>query len=415
MQNLTRIGVVMLLGVAAMAVHASVLDRPEGIKIGQRMTLRPYVSMSLSYDSNVRSTHDDVEGDAMWTISPGLGLSYNAENWALLFSGYYNYHHYFKSENSEYNQHSFGEDLRWNWANSTGAEKGWSLILGESFQQVSMADDMTLSDGRGYTADSRQFQVSGALQRRFNERWHGDVNGSYYWLDYANDTTQRGSMYGWNRWLAGAEAGYAPSKWTDILVTGNYQGFSQDNAEQSQYVSSDSYGYSLQGGLGSYMTDRISYRLLAGWSRFEYGGGARSSDGFVYTASGNWKIGETWNTMLLATSYYQPSERQYASSSRVDAFSWGLAKLMIRGKLRGTLDLRYRRETNDYAGPGVGDVDYVLNIITGRLGFDYNLNRLLAFFVYGEYQRSLNSECDSRYGAYDYNRWRVSLGLRLKY
>jgi len=401
--------------VAVQTVCGGVLDRPEGIKIGQRMTLRPYVSFSITYDSNVRSSYDGKEGDGLWTVSPGLGLSYNAESWALLLSAYYNYRQYFKSKNSEYNQHSFGEDLRWNWANSTGVEKGWSLILGESFQQVNMADDMMLSDGRGYTADSRQFQLSGALQRRFNEHWHGDVNGSYYWLDYLNDTNYRGSMYGWSRWLAGGEVGFAPSQWTDILLTGSYQGYSQDNAGGSESIGSNSDGYSFQGGLGSYMTDRISYRLLVGWSRFNYGGGASSDNGFVYTASGNWKIGETWNTMVLATSYYQPSERQYASSSRTDAFSWGLAKTMIRGKLRGTLDLRWNRSTNNYAGSGSGDVDYVLNVITGRLGLDYNLNRLLAFFIYGEYQKSMNSESESRYHAYDYDRWRITAGLRLKY
>jgi len=413
MERVLRALVLMAGAVAALTVRAGVLDRPEGIRIGQRMTLRPYVALSVSYDSNVRSQHDNKVDDVMWTISPGLGLSYNAENWSLLLTGYYNYRAYTKSENKDYNRHSYGQDLRWNWANSTGAEKGWSLVLGESFQQVTAADDMTLSDGRGYSADTRQFQFSGSLQRRFNEHFHGDVNGGYYWLDYMNDTRQRESLYGWDRWTVGGELGFAPSRWTDFLLTGSYQSFTQDNAEGSSAVSGDSNGFSFQAGLGSYMTDRISYRLLVGWSRFNYGDGAREDDGFVYTASGNWKIGETWNTMLLATSYYQPSERQYASSSRVDAFSWGLAKTMVRGKLRGTLDLRYRRDTNDYAGGG--SYDYVLNVITGRLGLDYNLNRLLAFYVYGEYQRSWNSEGDGRDYAYDYDRWRLTAGLRIKY
>jgi len=414
MKNVFRLGVAVLSGSAAVfAARAGVLDRPEGIKVGQRMTLRPYVSLSVSYDSNVRSSHANVVDDVMWTISPGLGLSYNAENWALLLSGYYNYRQYTKSENSDYNQHSYGEDLRWNWANSTGAEKGWSLVLGESFQQMNMADDMTLNDGRGYTGDSRQFQASAALQRRLNEHWHGDVNGGYYWLDYQNDVRQRTALYGWDRWQVGGEVGYAPSKWTDILLSAGYQTFKQDNAQQSLFIGDRSQGFTVQGGLGSYMTDRISYRLLAGWSGFDYGD-TGSTGGFTYTASGNWKIGETWNTMLLATSYYQPSEQQYGSLSRVDAFSWGLAKTLVRGTLRGTLDLRYRRDTHEYVGGG-GDFDYTVNVITGRLGLDYNLNRLLAFFLYGEYQRSFNSEGDTRNYAYDYDRWRVTAGVRLKY
>jgi len=393
--------------------HAEILDRTGGYKIGQRMTLHPYVSTSLTYDSNVRSSHSGEEGDCLWTITPGFNLAYKAESWSMLMAAYYNYHQYFKT--SEYDQHSYGQDLRWNWANATGSGKGWSLVIGESFQQQSAVDDLTVDDGRSYDTSSRQFQLSGGVQYRYSEPLHSDINGSYYWLDYMNDTRYSGAMYGWQRWTGGAEVGYAPSQWTDVILSGSYQGYSQDNTSGSDSVSSDSTGMTLQGGLGSYMTQRISYRLLAGWSRFEYGGGASTDDGFCYTASGSWKIGETWNTMFLATSFYQPSERQYTTSSRVDHFSWGLAKVLIRGKLRATWDLRYRHETQDYAGSSSENMDYVLDIVTGRLGFSYELNRFLSFFTYGEYQFSANDECERRDGAYDYDRWRLSCGVRLKY
>ena len=401
-----------LASLACLTAGAEVLDRADGIRIGERMTLRPYVSLSATYDSNVGGRSGGTDGDFMWTISPGFGLSYNAENWSLLLTGFYNYHSYLKSENRDYGQHTFGEDLRWNWANSTGAEKGWSLILGQSFQQVSRLDDITTDSGSNYGGNSHQFQLSGALQRRFNEHWHGDVNASYYWLEYDQNGNDTASFYGWSRYLVGAEAGFAPSQWTDLIVSGSYQGYEQDNA-QGDIVGGNSTGYSLQAGLGSYMTDRISYRALAGWSRFDYGDGASSSDGFVYTLSGNWKIGETWNTMLLATSYYQPSERQQSSQSRVDALSWGLAKSMVRGKLRATLDLRYRRETHEYVSDS--SYDYVMNIWTGRIGMDYRFNRFLACFAYAEYQDSSNSEGDRRNGAYDYDRWRVTVGARVSY
>ena len=413
MKKISRLlvfGTALAVGQAAVA---EVLDRPSGFKIGERLTLRPYVTTSITYDSNVNSRHstESDDRDFLWTVSPSLWLHYNGESWSAILSGFYNYRQYFKRCHSKYDRHEYGQDLRWNWSNSVGAEKGWSLIIGESFHQITMADDMTV-DGGSYNADSRQFQFAGAVQRRFNEQWHGGVNGNYYWLDYENDTKNRSAFYGWDRWQIGAEAGFAPSKWTDILVSGSYQGYSQDNVSGSVY-SSDSKGYTLQVGLGSYMTERISYRALAGWSRFEYGNGLSSDDGFVYTLSGNWKIGETWNTMLLGTSYYQPSERQYASQSRIDAISWGLAKVMVRGKLRATLDIRYRRETHEYALRS--GYDYTLNIWTGRLGLDYTLCRLLSVYAYGEYQKSTNDESSSRYGAYDYDRWRLTAGLKLAY
>ena len=409
--NMRHLLALLCVGVA-LAANAEVLDRPSGIKIGERLTLRPFVSMSITYDSNP-NPNDDSDGDYLWTVSPSLWLHYNAETWSVILSGFYNWRQYFNSDRNYVNRHNFGEDLRWNWANSTGAEKGWSLILGQSYQQITAAEDLTTDDGQRYSGDSKQFQLAASAQRRFNQYWHGDVNASYYWLNYDNDDQSRCTFYGWDRILVGAEAGFAPSRWTDILLSGSYQYFSQDNAEGSSVVGDTSQGYSLQGGLGSYMTDRISYRLLAGWSMFDYGDGADKSHGFVYTASGNWKIGETWNTMLLASSYYQPSERQHSSQSRVDAFSWGLAKVMVRGKLRATLDIRYRHETIESATDS--SYDYALNIWTGRLGLNYTLCRFLSLFANAEYQKSMNDEAEMRRGAYDYDRWRITAGFRVQY
>ena len=401
---------------SAAVISAETLDRPSGIKIGQRMTLRPYVSASATFDSNVGGRHDDKKTDVMWTVSPTLALDYRADNWSLLLDVFYNYHAYSDSGNAhDHNQHSYGETFRWNWSDTQGAEKGWSLMLSETYQRITMSDDIALGDGRGYTADRDQLTVQGAIQRRFNENLHGDVNANYYYLHYDNDTGgDIPALYGWQRWQAGLEAGFAPSQWTDFLISAGYMGYSQDNTAKSD-LSRNSHGYTVQGGLGSYMTERISYRALAGWSHFEYGGDSGSSDdGFVYTLSGNWMISESLQTMLMASSYYQPSERELSSRSRVDALSWGVAKSFIRGKLRGTLDVTYRHETHEAVGSN-SSRDYELDIATFRLGLNYSLNRFFSFFCYGEYQRSWNDESSRDHGTYDYDRLRGTVGVRLSY
>lgn len=412
----------LLLGAAAFlatAAGAETMDRPGGIRIGQRLTLRPYVSVSATYDSNVFSYHDGGSGkdtdDVMWTVNPGLGLEYKAETWALLLSAYYNYRAYCQKKYwDNYNQHSYGETLRWNWSNSKGAEKGWSLMLSETFSQITLADDVALSDGRNYNSDRRQLSVQGVAQRRFNEHWHSEVALSYYNLDYLNDEASRDSyaLYGWQRWTVNWSAGFAPSRWTDFLIDLGYQGYEQDNSYYG--MSSESQGYTAQVGLGSYATERISYRALVGWSRFEYANNSDAVDGFVYTLSGNWKLSDTWNTMLLASSYYQPSEREMASRSRVDSVSWGLGKSLVRGKLRATLDLTYRRETHERVYTG-GGYDYTLDTATGRFGLTYTLNRFMALFGYAEYIRGWNSESARRQHYNDYDRWRVTGGVRFTY
>jgi len=372
--------------------------------------------LSVAYDSNVHGSQSSggSKGDVLWSINPGLGINYKAENWALLLNLYYRYHAYTKSENADrYNQHSYGETLRWNWSDSRGIEKGWTLMVSETFHQTTMMDDISVGND-AYSADRRNLTFNAAAQRRFNEHWHGDVNGSYYMMDYDNDTGKTGmpAMYGWQRWTAGAELGFAPSRWTDIIGAVSYQGYIQDNVDNSRY-SRDSQGFTAQVGLGSYATERISYRALAGWSRFEYANNASSENGFVYTLSGNWKIDDTLQTMLLATSYYQPSEREYVSRSRVDAVSWGIGKSLIRGKLRSTLDMTYRHDTHESLNSSA--IDYSLDIVTARLGFNYTLNRFLVGFLYGEYQRSVNSEHERKNSYADYERWRITMGLRLTY
>ena len=403
----------------AAVATAEVMDRPTGFKIGQRMTLRPYVALSATYDSNVGGRSAGADGDVMWSVNPGFGLNYTQENWALDLNAYYSYHSYTKSRNTNtHNQHSYGETLRWNWSNSSGAEKGWSLMLSESYQRVTMADDMSLGNGRSYNGDRGQFDINGAAQRRFNENWHSGLNGGYYYLDYDNDTDNKdiGALYGWQRWNVGADAGYAPSPWTDFIAAVGYSGYNQDNTGSSwssRRVSRRSDGYTAQIGIGSYATERITYRALAGWSRFEYGD-ASSDNGFVYTVSADWKISDTLHTMLLATSYYQPSEREQASHSRIDSVSWGLAKSLVRGKLNATVDITYRHETNEHVS-GADGIDYDLDTVSGRIGFNYILNRFLSLYAYGEYLRSWDSEKRANSGYCDYDRWRVTGGVRLTY
>jgi len=396
---------------------AGTIDRPQGVKIGQRLTLVPYVSLSATYDSNVGSRNNEKDNDIVWTVNPNLTFTYAGEEATAQLNTYYAYRGYTRQHDSigEGNQHSYGESFYWTWSNEADNGKGWKLTLSEKFQQIRQADDISTAYN-GYNSDRREAQVGGVVQRRFNELWHGDVNASYYWLDYENDG-KNVSLYGWQRWTAGAEVGFAPSKWTDIILAGSYQGYHSDNSRDSmrqiyQDVSSESQGWTVQGGLGTFATERISYRVLAGWSMFEYGDDALTDNGFTYTVSGNWKIGDTWNMMLLGSSYYQPSEREYASASRVDSLSWGLAKSMIRGKLVGRLDLTYRHETHESTVNS--GYDYALDVITGRIGLDYTLNRFFVVFANVEYINSFN-DADDAYAQYDYDRWRASLGLRLTY
>lgn len=408
--------------VSALAAQAEVMDRPTGLKIGQRMTVRPYVSLSYTYDSNVNSREHAKSGSS-WVISPGFTADYKAENWNLEGGAFYQHHAYAKNS-SNLNQDSYGQNLAYNWANSKAGERGWSLTVRESFQKISQDDDMSNHGGQGMGRDRTQFQFATALQRRITERWHADVEGTYYYLDYDNRSGKYAPMYGWRRWTAGGQMGYAASKWTDFLIAANYQGYKQDNDADRGWesmsggrrwgnYSSSSKGYTVQAGVGTHATERISYRLTGGWSRFEYAGGAKTLNGFTYQGASSWQMTDRWTMMLLASSYYQPSEQEYGSAVRVDSFGWGLGHAMVRGKLNATFDLNYRHEKREYSEYRASEYDQ--DIFTGRIGLNYTINRFVSAFTSLEYQ--IDWVGGNSYGksSYDYDRWRFTVGMRLTY
>ncbi len=390
---------------------AEVMDRPGGIKIGERMILRPYVSLSYTFDSNIDS---DKHGDtgSQWSVNPGLDLTYKGGNWDLTGSVYYQYHAYNKYA-SQLNDSSYGESLRFNWGDGEGEGRGWRLTLAETFRQISQDDDMSTSGGRGIGRDRHEFNFDGGLQRRLGSYWHLALTGGYYLMDYDNNVNKYGEMYGWKRATLGGEAGFTTSKWMDLLFHIDHQWYWQDNNVGN--LSGDSKGLSVMGGFGSYATERISYRLLAGWSRFEYGRYGTTSNGFTYQASANWQMSDTLHFMLLGSSYYQPSETYQASQTKVNTISAGLGKSLVRGKLNATFDIAFRNEKNEYAGDE--DIDFAAtdNILTTRFGLNYSLNRFLSMYGSVEYQINMASGDANNNSARDYDRLRGTVGFRLTY
>ncbi|MBR5549686.1 MAG: outer membrane beta-barrel protein [Kiritimatiellae bacterium] len=402
----------MVVSASVLTVSADVVDRPSGFKIGERMTLRPYVSLSYTYDSNVDSAKHAKDGST-WVVNPGLGAEYKGDNWEIAGRAWYRYHAYNRYSN-QLNESSFGENLSFKWADSLANEKGWSVLLTESFTQIAQDDDMSDHSGRGIGRDRKTFQAAGIIERRINEHLHAAIDASYYMLDYENNVKDYAPLYGWKRALAGGEIGYAASKWTDFLLAANYGWYWQDNVPNNVRYSDESRGWTVMAGFGTRATEKIEYRILTGWSRFEYADGdADDIDGWTYQVSGKWKITDTWNMMLLAASYYQPSEREMCSAIRVDSISWGVAHSMIRGKLNATFDLNYRRETHEYSY--TRGYDYDDDIITARLGLNYTLNRFLQIYGRLEYQTDMCDGGDVRGHNYDYDRFRGTVGMRLTY
>ena len=382
-----------------------------------RLTLRPYVSFGYTFDSNVDSGRHSSNSSS-WSVNPGINFSYKTENLKIDGAVFYAYHAYSSGASKQLNNSSYGERLGVSYSN---AESGWSFSLKEQFQKLSQDDDMANDNGKGYGRDRSQVNLDGVLNKRFGESFHAGVSGGYYWLDYDNNVDHYAPLYGWSRWSVGAEIGYTLSQWTDWFVTGSYQGYRQDNCNELGSTSTSLYGnnvgrtsrgWTIHTGLQSYLTERIKYRVSGGWTVFEYGNDVRRSNGFTYTGSLNWKIGETWNMMALASAYYHPSETSYGASMRTDSVSWGITKSLVENRLRANFDLAYRHESHPHTE--YSNDNYSSDILTARFGLNYTFNRWFSIYGNLEYQTSMNNgdNLDSRY---DYDRWRGTVGFSFSY
>lgn len=417
--------VMALAAVATVASFASIEDE-RGIKyLNERLTLKPYVAMSYTYDSNVDSGKHGKSG-SQWNINPGIGLEYKGDTWSLDGQAWYQYHAY--DHYSTYlNESSYGESLKFQWANTDLTEPGWRVSFNERFEQIAQDDDMSDHGGRGIGRDRMQLTTDLTVERQINEWLHADFLGDYYLLDYDNDVDSYASLYGWKRLSVGGQAGWTLSRWADILVAANYQWYWQDNdynrnlytygtaSSRGRRVYSDSKGWSVMGGIATRATEKLTYKALLGWSRFEYGGGTSDIDGWTYQLSGNWQVDaeNTWNVSVLGSSYYQPSEREYGSALKVYTLSAGVRKNLVRNQLHATFDLAYRKETHEYTEYAADDYDE--DIWTVRFGLSYDISRIASVYGRIEYQTEETEGGSARGHEYDYDRWRGTVGVRLTY
>jgi len=396
---------------AAGETSGSVADKPEGFRFfGQHLTIKPYVSLSYSYDSNVDTTKHSAD-DNIFLVEPGVDFIWRADNWSLTGTLFYRYNYYCEYSDTM-DENSYGESLRYAWTTSSADSRGWSLLLSERYAFISQSDDLGSKDGRGIWRDREHFDAAGALERRFTDRWHADVSGQYDWIDYHNDSTKYAPLYGWSEWAGGLEAGYTLSPWTDFLIAGGYSHYLQKGSEgYDAHYSNESESWSVQGGLGSRATEKISYRALVGASWLNYGGHSGTDSGWTYSLSGNWRVSRQFQVSMIGSSYYQPDERYLGSASKVYTLSAGCSYLTFGDRVTFTANVAYRHNQNvfnDYsAGGGDGEDE---DTVAYRLGATYTLNRWMSFFGHISYEDEF---CDNK--DWEYDRFRGTLGVRFHY
>ena len=366
------------------------------------LTVSPYVNLEYAYDSNVyydqqnRGTANGDSEDTILTVSPGVDLTYNGNEWGLSGNAWYGYDWY--TDNDQLNADRYGEKLQY----YRETEK-WRLVLGESYLKDSQNDSI-IDGGQGLWRDREQFDFTGALSYEVSEKTKLTLSGMYSDLSYENEKTQYAPLYGWKEYTVGLEMARKLTEKSNLLVSGSYQEYVSDGTTGG--VDDSSTGYTLQAGFGSRATERINYRALAGASMFDYGDGDQLT-GWTYSLDANWIISKKLAASIAGSSYFQPSEQQLNQAMQVYAISAGLTYRPMR-KLTTRLDVAYRREENEY---DVGNISAPTDeIYSARARADYQLMRYVTVYGGIEYEDQLS---DLSYNEFD--RYRASLGLNLRY
>jgi hypothetical protein len=417
---------VMLLMVALVGGYASAqqgvtkpqtVSRPSGFRFfNNRLTIKPHVSLTYTYDSNVDADSSEVD-DSVFAAKPAVDFEWHGTKWLLVGDVWYR-HRYLCQYNEQMGENSFGEALRYMYVSTSQDRTGWTLMLSERYANIDQSDEMNFGgDGRGVWRNRQTFDTAGVVERRFADKWHLSVQGQYSWLDYENDRGSYAPLFGWHQYSVGSQFGYMASKWTDLLVSAGYSLYDQDLSgnlyKTSRNYNDRSESYSLMAGVGTRANERIHYRALMGASWFDYGGGNSTDCGRTYSLSGNWRIHRHLNFTVLGTSYYQPSDQYVGQASKVYTLSGGLSYLTLGDRLNLSLNIAWRFDETCYSDEWYNSSqNYDREIFSTRRAADYLLNRWTSVFAHLIWD---SQSTDGYNPYYEYDRVRAVFGVRLHY
>lgn len=396
-----RIRVLATACVAGMAA-STFAQESRGINV-KGVKISPYVNLSVWYDSNVDSA-DAKHGDVVYSATPGVDISYAGSDWGFKGNAWYAYDLY--QRYSAKNAQRYGERF----SLYKEHESGWRLEIGEGYIHSSQ-DDSILDGGSGYWRDRSQVDFNALLTYEFSERFSTTLKAMYTWLDYkeqGNYVEYAGDLYGYYEFMGGVEFAYRLTEKSNLLLDINGQ-YYESQANDVATISSHSWGYNVQGGFGSRLTERIRYRMLGGIQYYEYA----DDNGLwmpSYSADMSWVFAKRWAATVAGSSFFQPSEQTLSQSRRVYTLSAGLTYKPFN-RLSTGLDIAYRHEDNKtIEGYENYSEDYETDQAAARFRVSYALQRYVTLTGSIEYTKQFS---DQEYEEWD--RFRSILGVNFRY
>lgn len=368
------------------------VQRAQGVSF-KGFRFSPYFKTGIFYDSNVEM-HDGGKGSAGWNYSPGADISYAGNNWGFTLGGYFSYDQYFDSK----------YDDEWSAAESATAycEKGnWKVMLAQSYQRnkdttFSAVDDMTYE---GYSRMRDTLDVTAAVSWKAGPKTSLSFTAGYqsYWYEDDNYS-------GYNTYNVGAELARRITEKTSFIVNAGL------SMRDSDLLAKMTYQYSLMAGIGSRLSKKIGYRIMAGGMYYQFENNYGKNDDQIapsFYGSLVWQLNRKWALNWSLNSGFTPSTT--TASSNGYRLNYGTSLGVVYAMTRR---LQWRADgiatLTKYEGEWATNYDDWGHTESLRLAAAYECARHV--YVFGSLRYNINNT-----GVRDYDRYRADIGLTLRY
>lgn len=356
-----------------------------------------YAKTGLFYDSNVygsKRSGGGKEGSAGWNVTPGIDIGTVRPDWGMSLAAYLSYDEYFASEfDPEYT----GSERFTLYKNS---EK-WRTVLTQTYtrtKDISFDNPIAAQSGNMYDT----MGVSGVFGLTVSEKTSLSFSAGYNRTSY-----EAKEMSGYQSGTLSGELSRRISGKTDWVSSASVTG---DDGQRLK--GGMSYQYSLMSGIGSRLTEKVRYRILAGLMYYEYDGGVGDKQTQLAPSfSGNltWQINRKWAASWMLNSGFQPSysatysdgyQMMYGSAIGVNYAPTRRLSFRLDG---ATQMIAYEGEW----GPDYDKWGYNESV---RMTINYIATKYCTVFASANYSIYQQATPDS-----DYDRFRGDLGLTFRY
>ncbi len=417
-----------------------------GIWLG-RVNISPTLSASVFYDNNpdevnkarkrvMEETIDErynkrryEDSTVGFNIRPGLLINVPGNSWSL--SG--GVHYLYERDDSDYSRKPKDWSENLTLRGKTDGETSWSI--GQSLSKLSYQEYDEFSQD-----DRLAIGVHGGLGKQWTDKTRTTLGLTFRRVDYDDDLLYDTDAYRINLsfdhrltdksyGILSLAAGFNRADYSSVPELEGRARRSNGKSDFSQY--------SLQAGVGSRATDKITYRALIGMAMLvpDYKeerlddnttSGKSYNDNeydLSYDLSANWQATDRITVSVAGRSLYESSEDVRNSAVQTYTLSCNASyRLLRRWRLGGGVS--YRREEYIRKVASSSDPEsrygYMGTEVNGRKRDDdqvnlhanvtFGLNRYASLFANGLY-----SMTSSSIEAFEFDRYRLSAGIALQY